>query len=39
MSNESIFYICATVLIILTIGTPDILDGLISMANGCAAIK
>ena len=35
MSDETTLLFCLTILAILTLGTPDILDGLISMANGC----
>lgn len=36
MIADAIGWICATVFLILTLGSPDILDGLIKMANGCA---
>lgn len=39
MSNETAGWICLTILVILTLGTPDILDGLIAIANGAVCAK
>lgn len=35
MNSDIAGMICITILVILTLGTPDILDGLIQMTNGC----
>ena len=35
MSDSTMQWMLIVALVILTLGTPDILDGLIAMANGC----
>lgn len=37
MNENAVFFICGTVLLILCVGEPDIIDGLVAMLNsaGC----